>query len=335
MNGTVVGNNNTLPVAYVCIPNTATSISGMAFTGVTNTEANLNIQKIRIGLNVNLIGESAFRGCFNLNSVTFEPGSKLTIISLGAFTGCTGLTSITIPDSVTTISLGAFTGCTGLTSINIPNSVTTIGNNAFQGCTGLTEITIPNSVTTIGQSAFIECTGLTSIDVNTGNQHFSSMGGVLYDRNQTTLIKAPSAGINGSFVIPDSVTNIGHQAFQGCTSLTSITIPNSVMTIGQSAFQNCTGLTNIVIPDSVTTIGNFAFSGCNGLTTVTFESATPPAFEGTSVFTSTHSTLRIYVPAASVAAYRDVAELNSWRNRIHSVGCSLDNAAIGNTCNCP
>jgi hypothetical protein len=69
--------------------------------------------------------------------------------------------------------------------------------------------------------------------------------------------------------IGDSVTNIGEEAFDGCTKLTSVTIPDSVATIGQSAFDGCTRLTSVTIGDSVTSIGDDAFDGCTRLTSVT------------------------------------------------------------------
>ena len=74
--------------------------------------------------------------------------------------------------------------------------------------------------------------------------------------------------ITGNFVIPNTVTEIGDQAFEGCTGLTgNWTIPNSVTTIGNSAFKGCTGFTgNLTIPNTVKTIGKYAFSGCTGFT---------------------------------------------------------------------
>ena len=69
-------------------------------------------------------------------------------------------------------------------------------------------------------------------------------------------------------VIPDSVTTIGIAAFDGCISLTTIAIPDSVTTIGEDAFYGCTLLTTIVIPDSVTEIRQGAFADCTSLTTV-------------------------------------------------------------------
>jgi hypothetical protein len=72
-----------------------------------------------------------------------------------------------------------------------------------------------------------------------------------------------------SITIPDSVTSIGNYAFIGCSNLTSITIPDSVTSIGRGAFYNCTSLTSITIPDNVTSIEIQTFSGCTSLTSIT------------------------------------------------------------------
>lgn len=71
-----------------------------------------------------------------------------------------------------------------------------------------------------------------------------------------------------SISIPDSVTSIGAFAFWGCSSLTSISIPNSVTSIGRSAFKECSSLTSITIPNSVTDMDNNPFSSCRNLTQI-------------------------------------------------------------------
>ena len=265
----------------VTIPNSVTSIGSSAFSGCSS------LTSITIPNSVTSIGSSAFSGCSSLTSITIP--NSVTSIGSSAFSGCSSLTAITIPNSVTSIGSGAFSGCSGLTSVTIPNSVTSIGYSAFWNCSGLTAVTIPNSVTSIGSHAFSSCSGLTSISIpnsvtSIGSNPFSHCSGLtsmivvagntVYDsRNDcNAIIKTETneliAGCQNT-VIPNSVTNIGDYAFDGCSSLTAVTIPNSVTSIGSSAFSGCSSLTSITIPNSVTSIGSSAFYSCSGLTAVT------------------------------------------------------------------
>ena len=227
---------------------------------------------------VTSIGVQAFWGCTSLTSVTIPNG--VTSIGALAFSNCKSLTSVTIPDSVTSIGERAFLGCTSLTSVTIPDSVTSIGGSAFKDCTSLTSVTIPDSVTSIGVGAFASCTSLTGIWVAEGSSHYASDAfGVLFNKDKTTLVQCPGA-ISGSYAIPDSVTIIGEYAFDGCTSLTSVTIPNSVTSIGEYAFAYCTSLTSVTIPDSVTSIGGWAFYNCTSLTSVTIPNSVTSIYWG-------------------------------------------------------
>jgi len=218
------------------------------------------------------IGTRAFFGCTSLASVTI-PNSVTSIGEL-AFSGCTSLTNVTIPNSVTSIGDQAFDSCTSLASVTIPNSVTSIGSYAFSRCTSLRNVTIPNSVTSIGDQAFGSCTSLTAFAVDATNSFYSSLDGVLFNKSQTTLIQYPGGRV-GSYMIPDSVTNIGGWAFLWCTSLTIVTISNSVTNIGQAAFWGCTNLTSVTIGYSVTSIGQGAFAFCDSLTGVYFQGNAP------------------------------------------------------------
>ena len=182
----------------------------------------------------------------------------VTSIGRSAFSRCSSLTSITIPNSVTSIKDDAFSDCTSLASITIPNSVTSIESRAFYGCYSLTSITIPNSVTSIGAFAFYG-TGIYNNESNWEND-------VLYISN--CLIEAKTK-ISGSYTIKDNTRLLAQYAFDGCTSLTSVTIPNSVTSIGRHAFRGCSSLTSITIPNSVTSIGDGAFAYCSSLASIT------------------------------------------------------------------
>ena len=84
------------------------------------------------------------------------------------------------------------------------------------------------------------------------------------------MICYPAGKTDPSYMIPASVTSIDYYAFDGCSSLTSLSIPDSVTSIGNWAFDGCSSLTSIVIPDSVTSIGDVAFYNCSSLTSIQF-----------------------------------------------------------------
>jgi hypothetical protein len=154
-----------------------------------------------------------------------------------------------------------------LTSISIPKTVNIIGLAAFINCEGLKNIIIPDSVTTIGNSAFTGCTGLKNVHIS------------------------------------ETAISIGNNAFSTCVSLNNIVIPNSVTTIGDGAFYQCTGATNLIIGESVTSIGQNAFWGCYSLISVNCLAEVPPTVAKTDFF-SNFTTPKLYVPSASVEAYR-------------------------------
>ena len=176
--------------------------------------------------------------------------------------------TISFSGSVNSIGNYAFNRCRGIENITIPNTVTDIGEYAFNACIDLKKIELPAGLCGVDGNAFIECLSLKEIRVDINNVNFySDAQGVLYNKDQTKLIKVPAA-ISGDFVIPESVDSIGDYAFFGCSGLSSVTIPDGVTSIGDTAFYYCIGLKEIHIPESVTEIGDYAFSLCENLVTV-------------------------------------------------------------------
>ena len=168
---------------------------------------------------------------------------------------------------VTVIGNSAFDYCENLTSVTIPSSVTTIGESAFWGCS-LNDVTIPSSVTTIGMWAFESCLTLTNISVDSKNNAYMSVNGVLFDKSGKILIFCPR-GKSGVYTIPSSVTTIGSYAFAKCNNITIYSIPYSVTIIESSAFLSYLRLpNNFSIPSSVTTIRAEAFGMCHSLVSI-------------------------------------------------------------------
>ena len=262
------------------------------------------------------IGDCAFKGCSDLTSITIP--ASVTSVGVRAFDDCNdALFDIaTIPGVILVdgwavghteplsgtldltgirgIAGGAFEDCDGLTSVTIPSGVTGIGACAFAGCSGLTSITIPASVTSVGAYAFDGC--------NDALFDIATIPGVmLVDGWAVGHTESLSGDLNLT-----GVRGIGGRAFEGCSSLTSVTIPANVTSVGEGAFADCDGLravgtsdlaawcqiafgscdanplcyahdlylngaliTDLTVPSGVTTIGDFAFSGGTNLTSVT------------------------------------------------------------------
>ena len=264
-------------LSSIVIPNSVTSIEKQAFDGCTS------LSSIVIPDSVTDIGESAFSSCTSLSGVVIPNSVKS--IGESAFSSCTSLSGIVIPNSVKSIGYRMFSSCTSLSSIVIPNSVTSIGDSAFWDCTSLFSIIIPDSVTSIGSCAFSNCSSLSNIVIpasvtNMDGNPFLYWNGiltvlsssffyandVLIDNVKKTIIAFRNK--ESSYIIPNSITGIGPNAFSHCETLSNIFIPNSVTSIGDNAFWGCKSISSIVIPNSVTSIGDNAFGGCTTLSKI-------------------------------------------------------------------
>ena len=251
-------------LAEIVIPDSVTSIGGSAFSGCTS------LAEITIPDSVTSIGGSAFEGCASLAEIVIP--DSVTEIGSSAFSGCTSLSKVDLPKKLSTIEAYTFSGCSSLESIVIPDGVTAIGTwseyentyygSSFSGCKSLKEIVIPDSVTSIGSSAFSNCTSLESITIGRGveslgdewiascrrlenitvspeNKTYSSVDGVLFNKDKSELSAYPIGNKLSSYTIPDGVEKIGKKAFYGCRYIESLTIPVSVAEIEASALGNC------------------------------------------------------------------------------------------------
>lgn len=153
-----------------------------------------------------------------------------------------------------------------LTSLKLPKNLVSIGNLACYFCWNLSgQLSIPSTVKSIADYAFYGCYALTAFSVSPSNTRYSSNGGVLFSKNQDTLLIFPNAKTD-KYVIPSSVKHVYRSAFENAFAITGLTIPSSVTSIGSYAFCNCSGITgNLSLPGSLTNLEDGAFYGCYNL----------------------------------------------------------------------
>jgi uncharacterized repeat protein (TIGR02543 family) len=269
----------------------------------------LSIAALLTLLTTSLVGPPAWAD--SVNCITNDSATGLSTIT-GSFT---------ITDNVVT----GHTNCSG-TAI-IPNGVTKVGGQAFVYA-NLTSVTIPSSVISIGSDAFVYNGNLTTVNFEgnapaVGGGAFYSIGrdpvanvgasaelfgtGSFWNGLRvlrpgevacttgtftiTDNVVASHTNCAGSAVVPTGVTSIGDRAFDGASSLISISIPDTVTSIGGQAFRGASSLNSITIPKSVTSIGSTAFQTATNLASITFDPESklttigPDAFVDTAIQT--------------------------------------------------
>jgi hypothetical protein len=291
------------PATEIDIPDTVTTIGECAFSDCVNLAA------FALPPTVRKVKNGAFSNCPGLTEIP----STLEEIGWQAFISCTGLTQAVIPPGTTLLGL-VFMGCSNLASVSIPPSVTEIYDYAFYGCGRLTSVSLPVGLKTIGEYAFYQ-SGLTSLILpssvtSLGKYCFADCGDLTTAILSGSLTEIPSGAFANcaisSITIPNSVKYIRGAAFSDCGLLSSIDFGTGVVDIENFAFQFCEALASITLPPSVGYIsGGNTFAYCYALTDVTFKAIHPPLGMGSQTFGNCPALLRIHVPAASLADYRD------------------------------
>ena len=160
---------------------------------------------------VEYIGEAAFCGMRNLQTLVFNGNSVLTSIGQYAFMNTGLLGTVILPDSVTNIGLYAFAYCESIENVYI-------GSNA----------------------KWLE----TGFQVDLKNENYAAIEGVLFSKDGEKLHIYPTGAKMTSYTVPSSVVMIASYAFSGNNNLVGIDLKNTSY-VDAFAFENCENLTNI------------------------------------------------------------------------------------------
>lgn len=221
------------------------SVTYLALDAMGNTPFSWRLEEIIFEEGTTIVNGAAARGKLQLTRVVLP--ESVTHISSGSFHGCKKLSSVSLPENIECIEIDAFSE-SGLTEIELGDKVTYLGDKAFKDCRALKKVVLGKNVKTIGYKAF-SGTAITSITIpkTVSSCLLSSNWGegpdgpfsackelkeMIFEDGMTEIPAyiAATGQYPGSItriVIPATVTKIGDQAFQGCSSAVIYGIPGS------------------------------------------------------------------------------------------------------------
>lgn len=243
-NYTSTGNQITIdsasPVSDTLI--VPSDLYGTPIVGIGNRAfaSNTSITSVVLPSSVEAIGDSAFSGCVNLQSVTMP-----RVVNIGeyAFADCSNLETAPLPSTLKNLGSESFRNCQRLKSVVIPGGVKTISYAAFQNCRGIETLTISEGVTRIEKYAFAQA-HIGEVELPLSVQLIREKA--FYSSGITRL----SLG---------NVEKIENDAFLYCHSLSSVLIPKTLKSWGQSVFEECRNLREVTLEEGLQTIGWDAF----------------------------------------------------------------------------
>ena len=256
--------------------NAVAEIGDSAFEGLAS------VTELTIPKTLPSIGYRAFRNCSGLTSVTFLGGEGDPTLSIQgeAFYGCDGLTSVTLPANLVYLGASAFGGISGLKTVYVEVGENAVLENKAFGTTYanatyyVKEVYLGKNVPNIEVNGIFGSATLEKVDVAKGNLNYTSVDGVLFDKDVTQILYFPNAK-SGEYELPDTITVIGAKVFDSKAGLTQITLSHKVTKIGDNAFYGCKNLTTVIFeptPEGVEkvdlTIGDSAFNACTKLATI-------------------------------------------------------------------
>lgn len=272
------------------------------------------------------ISIATFKGCSSLESITLPQG--ITKIWNEAFRDCTSLTEVVIPENVTKLGDGAFYGCSKLKKVTINATAVLEFKYQFEYCDSLEEIAIPENLAEQYadgwqfMSHVMQLPGGPGGPVSEGLLFTTNGNGTCYVSGRgsctDTVIRIPDTSPEG-----DKVTAIGEGAFDnGCSDITAIIVPDTVTELGDHAFEGCYNLQSLDIPESVTTGKAYMLAENAQLTTLTLRCKNRLSWPMDVILRQEDIASRqitIYVPAELVEQYKTASGWSQFADKIQAI----------------
>lgn len=217
---------------------------------------------------VKYLGAYIFSNCTALEEIVIP--SSVSKIGEQAFWECVKLTSVNIPGNLVSIGSGAFCYCVNIETVSFKGSLETISDKCFFGCVNLRNVTWPKNLKKIETQAFYCCYNLRSALLPDGLTSISAAAFSMDPKDDENM-KLYATQYSPSMTkvkLPDTVTEIGSEAFKDGSALTSLTISSGLSEISQKAFSGCSALPEITLSKAVDYVGYESFANCQGLQTL-------------------------------------------------------------------
>ncbi|MBE5743954.1 MAG: divalent cation tolerance protein CutA [Clostridiales bacterium] len=228
-----------------------------------------NARQVIIPLEIETIGCSAFKDNTSIKEIIFN--NKLKIIEESAFERCLSLSHIELPKDVKILETRAFARCYSLLNVTLNDNLTTIEDECFAFCSNLKHFTLSQGVTICKESAFNHCSLLTQFVVEDGNKSFSTIEGILYNYDQSALLRCPTNYTKNCIIIPSTINTIGNYSFYKCSEIKDVILPESTTKIGEYAFADCRNISYLCLPSEINEISETSFLGWESSQIINFE----------------------------------------------------------------
>lgn len=187
------------------------------------------------------------------DTVVLDEG--ITEISEHSFGGFESLEKVVIKGDDVSVRHAAFYECTNLKEFENTENISRIFTHAFCGCKSLTSLHFGKDLRVLEKDAFKNCPALEKVSIDKDNPYFTSLDGVIYTKNMSTLIYYPSGKHDEIFVIPKEVKKIDYRAICDNPFVKMFVFEGESMpTTHIENFLSCKQLTDIKISPSVTQI---------------------------------------------------------------------------------